>query len=220
LWGGFEEIPWAIATAAGALACLLGALHARRSTFRCHEYGVYKAGLFGERTLRYTDVAAFSYSAVRHFHNGAYTGTIFRLGFEPEPGRAAQRIIHSATLPHADQALENLRDHISRVIGGRMARQLAAKEPVRWTPRLRFLPDGIEHQPAGVFGRKEPVVVPFANIYSYQIQQGTFCLWARGQQKPVVREAMTQPNFFPGFFLLNHIVPLGPPAGEVARTES
>jgi hypothetical protein len=209
--GGVEALAWA----AGALTlagCFLGgSFYSLRTIFRCHQFGVYKRGLFGERSLRYADVAVFSYSAVRHFHNGAYTGTIFRLGFEPVPERASHRITHSVTLPHADQELEGLRDQVSRMIAARMSRQLAAQEPVRWTPHLRFVPDGIEYRPAGFFGRREPVVVPFREIYSYQIHQGTFFLWVRGQKKALVREAMTQPNFFPGFYLLMGMVPLAQP---------
>jgi hypothetical protein len=216
LGGGLDALHWGI----GALVlggCFLGgALHAARTILRCHQFGVTKRGLFGERSLRYADVAVFSYSAVRHFHNGAYTGTIFRLGFEPVPERARDRITHSVTLPHADQELEGLRDQVSRMIAARMARQLAAGEPVRWTPHLRFVPDGVEYRPAGFFGRKEPVLVPFREIYSYQIHQGTFFLWAKGQKKAVVREAMTQRNFFPGFYLLAGTVPLAQPGASGA----
>jgi hypothetical protein len=100
-----------------------------------------------------------------------------------------------------------------------MARQLGAKEPARWTPNLRFLPEGIEYRPAGFFGRKEPVVVPFCEIYSYQIHQGKFFLWARGQKKPVIREAMTKPNFFPGYYLLAGMVPLAQPSAGAARPQ-
>jgi hypothetical protein len=216
LGGGLDALLWAIGSLALAGCFLVGALYSLRTIFRCHHFGVYKRGLFGERSLRYADVAVFSYSAVRHFHNGAYTGTIFRLGFEPVPERAGDRITHSVTLPHADNELEGLRDQVSRMIAARMGRQLVAGEPARWTPHLRFVPDGIEYRPAGFFGRREPVVVPFREIYSYQIHQGTFFLWAKDHKKAVIREAMTQPNFFPGFYLLAGMMPLAQPGASGA----
>jgi hypothetical protein len=204
----WETRAWALACAAGAVACAVGAVHSRWAVFRCHEYGVFKAGLMGASRLQYADVEAFSYSAVRHFHNGVYTGTIFNLKFEPTPEHKADRIQYNVNLRNADQQLETLRDQVSRMIASRMAQQLAKKVPVRWTARLQFLPDGIEFQPGGLFGKKVPVVVRFPEVYTYRIDQGTFYLWTRDQKKPVIQEAMTQPNFFPGFFLLTMIVPL------------
>jgi hypothetical protein len=206
----YEPVLWALACLAGAGLCVLAALHVRRATFRCHQYGVYKVGLFGERRLRYADVASFSYSATRHFHNGAYTGTIFQFAFEPAAGVDGKPIRHTVNLPHADQELDNLRDEVSRMIAARMAGQLQGDNPVPWTKKLTFFRDGIEYRPAGVFGRKEPVFVSFKEVQSYQIHQGTFFLWVRGEKKPVIREPMTAANFFPGFYLLTTIVPLGP----------
>jgi hypothetical protein len=205
----YEPLLWAFACVAGSAACVLGGLHVLRARFRCHEHGVYKAGLFGARTLRYADLASFTYTATRHFHNGAYTGTMFQLGFDPVAGQGGKSIRHSVMLPHADQELENLRDQVSRIIAARMANHLRGDAPVQWTRHLTFVREGIEYKPTGVFRRKEPVFVAFKEVYSYQIHQGTFFLWVRGEQKPVVREAMTQPNFFPGFYLLTTIVPLG-----------
>src|SRR5262249_18602144 len=69
--------------------CALGAIHCRRAAFRCHEFGVRQSGLTGERKLRYLDVASFTYSAVRHFHNGVYTGTAYSFHFNPTPEQKA-----------------------------------------------------------------------------------------------------------------------------------
>jgi hypothetical protein len=187
---------------AGAVACGVGALHTHRMAFRCHEYGVHQSGLTGTRQLRYLEVASFSYAATRHFVNGSYTGTSFALSFDPVAERAGQRIAYRTQLPNSDDELDNLRDHISKVIAGRMARELNAGQPVAWTPNLRFVPEGLEFRPSGFFGRKEPFVLPYHEIANFELQQGVFHVWKRGGTKSVVQEPVSQPNFFPGFFLL------------------
>jgi hypothetical protein len=185
-----------------AVAFGVGALHTQRMAFRCHEYGVYQSGLMGERQLRYLEVACFSYAATRHFVNGSYTGTSFALSFEPVVEKSGQRIAYRTQLPNADDELDNLRDHISKVIAGRMARELNAGQPVAWTPNLRFVPEGLEYRPSGFFGRKEPFILPYREIANFELQQGMFHVWKPGATKSVVQEPVSQPNFFPGFFLL------------------
>ena len=205
---GLNQFPWLLGCLGGSGLMLFLGLYLRRATFRCHQFGVHQESLFGNRTLRYADVAAFSYSAVRQFHNGAYCGTNFSLSFEPMPECAGQRISHTVSLPHADQELESLRDQVSRIIADRMAAQLQAQKPVAWTKSLQFLPNGIEYQRRSWLGRQEPLFIPFQEIHSYQIRQGRFFLWVRLQKKPVVKVPMTQSNFFPGYFLLMSLVPL------------
>jgi hypothetical protein len=210
MFAGQAGILWEVGSVAVAGIAIVGGLHACRATFRCHQHGVYKAGLFRGSTLRYSELASFSYSSMRHYHHGAYTGTNFRLSFEPEPGQGARRIVHSVHLPHADQELEKLRDQVSQLIAARMSRRLAAREPVRWTKRLRFLPDGIEFHPRSFFGRKAPVVMPFADVASYEIRDGRFMLWAGERKKPVIRESTAAANFYPGYHVLSTLLPLGP----------
>lgn len=185
-----------------AAALGVAALHTQRTTFRCHEYGVYQSGLMGSRQLRYLEVASFSYAATRHFVNGAYTGTAFALGFEPIPEKRGQGIQYSTQLPNSDDELDNLRNHISKVIAGRMARELREGSAVRWTPNLRFLPEGLEYTPAGFFGRKDPTVIPYNQISNFELQQGVFHVWTPGKTKSVVQEPVSQANFFPGFYVL------------------
>ena len=155
----------------------------------------------GERTLRYSDVAAFTYAATRHFVNGSYTGTQFNLRFDPAPGSGTRSIVYNATLPHADQELDNLRDQIAAMIAVRMKQQLAKGHSVAWTPNLCFLTDGLEYAPAGVFGRKDPIVVPYSDIASYHLEKGVFYVHVPGRKKAAIQEAVASANFFPGFFL-------------------
>jgi hypothetical protein len=187
---------------AGAVASGLGAAHTYLAFFRCHEWGVRKRGLFGDRQLRYADVASFTYNAIRMFVNGAYSGTTFTLTFEPYRELRRSRIHYSVQLRNVDTELDNLRDQIAAIIAARMLRQHQEGREVRWTANLCYLRDGLEYRPAGWIGRKDPEVVPYDQITGYNVEQGTFSLWAWGKDKPVVQENIGSPNFFPGFMML------------------
>ena len=191
-----------VACLVAGIACVLGVIHCRRATFRCHEHGVHQAWLTGRRTLLYAEVEALRYYSMRQFYHGAYTGTTFRLSFEPVSGRKADRIRYSVTLKNADNELDNLRDRTAQLIAGRMAQRLAAKEAVPWTRKLRFLAEGIEYRAIGFLGRKEPILIRYADMTSFTIKDGTFHLWVKNQKKPAVRETTMARNFFPGFYLL------------------
>ena len=95
-----------------------------------------------------------------------------------------------------------LRDHIARVIAARMARELAAGGPVRWTPALRFLPTALEHTPSGFLGSRPPVQIPYSSIYSFNMEQGIFYIVAKDMAKAAVQVPCAAPNFYPGYLLL------------------
>lgn len=190
-----------IAVAVGGL-CGLGAVGTIKSNFRCHEYGVFQAGFGGEKQMRYAEVGSFSYSATRHYTNGVYTGTQLVMNFTPLPGSTAKAIAYSTSVQAADEALEELRDHISKVIAGRMADELSEGREVAWTQNLTFRPDGLAYRPAGFLGRKEPVMLPWEQFGGFDIQKGVFYLWQKGNDKSVTQEQVSQANFFPGFYLL------------------
>ncbi len=195
------------AMVAGVIAVLLVPVfilcgwHFTVAQFRCHEWGVFQAGMFGQQQLLYKDVAWFSYNAVRHFHNGVYTGTALSLKFDPMPGAGAP-IAYSTSVQGADDDIEKLKDFISRVIAGQMHERLAAGEEVRWTNNLTFRPDGIVYRPAGWVGRKEPAFLPFEQYGGYNLDQGVFYLFAKGTPKAVMTENFSEANFFPGYYLL------------------
>jgi len=189
-----------ILSIAGPLVSLLGASFAF-SSFRCHERGVFQKNLFGQKTLRYTDVGSFLYSATRHYHNGAYTGTHLLLQFRPLA--AGQPTIKYGTTSHGDDDdLDELRNFISRAIAVRMAEQINAGQPVPWTANLHFVPEGIRCRPDGFLGKKDFVLIPYAEYGGYDMQQGVFYLFAKGKQKYVASEQSSADNFFPGYFLL------------------
>ncbi|MHC5053945.1 MAG: hypothetical protein ACYTKD_04430 [Planctomycetota bacterium] len=193
-WGVVFGIAGAIAVFAGWPSKL----------FRCHEWGVREVRLKGERVIRYGDMDSFTYSATRRFMNGAYQGTDFKLTFGPKPG-AGEAIIHSTTLQGFDQELEIIQEHISKVIASHMVSDLAEDRPVQWTPNLRFLPDGVEYTPSGILGKKAPVTIPFEDVANFELDQGVFHLWVHDKDKSVIQENVSEPNFFPGFHLLQRI---------------
>lgn len=184
------------------IGCLFGAVALRYMNFRCHERGVYKASLFGDKMLPYKDVATFTYSAVRHYHNGAYVGTNLTMRFDPAPGSGSQPIAYSTTVQAADDDLDELRDTISGILAENMIQQLATNQIVPWTSNLTFQREGIQYRPAGWISRGEPQFMKYDDYGGYNIDQGVFYLYFKGQQKPITNEQTSAANFFPGFFML------------------
>ena len=192
----------AAACALGALACAAGAYSSRVALFRCHELGVRRRTLTADKRLRFDEIASFSFAATRHFTNGAYTGTSFALRFVPDAESRADRIDYNPTLKNADEELDQLRDHVSRVLAGRMLRDLRAGRTVRWTANLAFAPEGIEYRPSGWTGRKPAQLLPYRDFGTFDMQAGVFYLYAAGSKKAVASEQVGAANFFPGFLLL------------------
>lgn len=210
----------------GAILCVLFGLiwllpFSQCVIFRCHEHGVYRKWLVWETRLRYNELDSFTYTAVRQFVKGVYSGTNFSLVFESRSSGKPRKLTYTKTIRNADEELDNLRDHVSRVIAGRLAEILARQGTASWTDGLRFLKDGLEYRAAGLLGRKAPMNIPYAEIHSYDIKQATFSLWTRGSKKPTVKESVHLANFFPGLMLLAQLWPARLPtasAGDVAAT--
>ena len=198
-----DELWWlGLGMIALGLGLFMAVWHVSVSLFRCHERGVYQRGLTGEKQLQYTDVATFTYQATRQYYNGAYTGTTFALHFHPFPESQHKSITYNVTMQNADDELDVLRDHISHVIAGRMAKQLSSGQNVPWTNRLVFEPGGLRFQPSGFFGPKDAVFVPYENILNFDFQEGYFHVFEMSQSKSSIQEPAAEDNFYPGFFLL------------------
>jgi len=73
---------------------------------------------------------------------------------------------------------------------------------VSWTNNLQFLPNGIRYRPDGFLGRKESQLLTYADYGGYDLKQGVFYLFARGNKKHIATEQAAAENFYPGFFLL------------------
>ncbi|MFN0019998.1 MAG: hypothetical protein ACKVP0_17200 [Pirellulaceae bacterium] len=187
-----------------SLLFALGAVTQRYMVFRCHDRGVFKGSIFGEKLLPYASVASFTYSATKHYHNGAYVGTQLSMKFEPLAGTGALAISYGASVQVADDDLEELRDFISRQLADRMAEQLSTGQQVQWTPNLVFLREGIQYRPAGLLGigRKEPHFLPYDAYGGCNLDQGVFYLFVKGNNKAIMTEQASAANFFPGYYLL------------------
>ena len=178
------------------------AIHLKKASFRCQEFGVCRTGLFGETKLRYQDVASFTYSATRQFVNGSYTGTTLGMNFVAIPVQGAKNINYNTSVQAADDDLDQLRDHIAHIIAARMAEDYNAQGQVEWTDALTIRNDGILYTPSGFFGRKDPVLLPWDRYNGFDMQQGTFHIFEIGKPKSVAQEQASAANFYPGFDLL------------------
>ena len=185
-----------------AAGCLYAAIAMKKSVFRCQQRGVFKVTLFGERQLRFAEMGSFTYSATRHYHNGAYVGTFINMKFEPLPEANARTMAYNTSVQGEDTSLEELRDFISRAIAARMAERLSAGQSVKWTNNLTFVAGGLEYRPGGLLGRKAATTLPYSEYHGYGLDQGTFSIFRKGVKKAVMSESASVPNFFPGFYLL------------------
>jgi hypothetical protein len=206
LWLGFSSL---LASLGFGLAACLSVYHKRIAFFRCHEWGVRQRGLFKDRVLRYQDLASFTYGASAELvpHAGWTGKTTVTLVFEPIPEQKANRISYMDSLRKPDATLEHIRDHISYILTTRMLEQHQHGQPLRWTSKLCFLPEGLQYQPHRWFGRRVTQVLPYDQIARYHLDQYTFSLWAKEGDKPAIQESPSVPNFFPGFIILSLTVP-------------
>ncbi|MDB5387653.1 MAG: hypothetical protein JWM11_3299 [Planctomycetaceae bacterium] len=186
----------------GGFACGIASYAMRFQSFRCHERGVVQTGMRRRSELKYEDTGAFTYSATRQYHNGAYVGTAIAMHFTPLPGTNAPKISYSTNIKNEDAAIEELRNFISRAIAGRMAKRLAEGQEVPWTPNLTFVTDGIRYRPPGFIGRKDAKHLAYYDYGGCTLELGVFYLFQKGEKKAITNEQAAAANFYPGFFLL------------------
>lgn len=189
-----------------AIAVGIMCVDATRRAFRCHQFGVFRSTLFGQRTLRYAEMENFTYSSVRHYHNGVYTGTRFAMHFEPAWERRKEAIRYKISLRNSDDELDRLRDVVARIISGRLRERLAADGEVPWLSSATFTSQGLVTRPPGLFKRKEAILVPYTEVDTYQFDRGTFKLTRKGDTNPVLQCGTGERNFFPGMVLLFDLV--------------
>ncbi len=190
---------------AGPIIPLIAFLN-RTKILRCHTHGVCYLTAMKERKLQYKDVRIFTFSATRNYTNGSYTGTAISLTFEPGDEGSGDRIAYSANIKQMDDELDNLRDFVSRVIAVEMLKRVKQGRTVYWTDGLRFLPEALEVQPSGFFGKKDAMRIPYSEIAGSDMQQGVFYLFRKGQNKHFFEIPVSSPNFFPGMLLLHTIL--------------
>ena len=76
--------------------------------------------------------------------------------------------------------------------------------PVQWTTSLRFLPNGLEYRPAGVFSKQKPVLAPY-HVTSYYLLGTGLELFVTGAAAAVLVQSPAEANFYPGLALLDWI---------------
>jgi hypothetical protein len=181
-----------------ALLAAFGAWYFRGSVFRCHERGVCRKSGRREKRLAYADVTDFAYSATRMFYEGVYTGTQLSMTL-----KSPQRTIrYSSSVRNPDEDLDELRDHIARVVGGRMVGAVQEGRSAAFGKDMVLTPQGVQFRRSGFMGRKPPELLPYREIRGWDIKDGFFFLWNQTEPKPVARQQTSTANFFPGFFAL------------------
>jgi hypothetical protein len=180
---------------------LVGVIVMPMSKFECHEHGLRKRGLFGERTLRYGDIAAFSYSAVRHYHNGAYVGTNIAMSFAPSTGKAL-KVGKRVTGTDAD--LDYLRDRVAQMVFARLYGEVKSGETVA-CGSARLAPDGIHYRKAKLLGEGEASFASYRDV-RYSVADGVLHLFVSGRTKADARIACSVANFYPCAMLLDRLI--------------
>lgn len=184
---------------AAGLVVLLLAIRAARFRLDVHSLGIRTTGLFSRRELRYGDVAALTHTATRQYVNGAYTGTMQVLAFEPAPG-AGKRITYSTQTKGTDQELEAFRDRVAAIVSERLRSEIDRSGRVTWTKDVVLTRRGVEYRASKLIGKGEECFLPFSDELTYQFVQGELQL-TDGGNSPVARIPCGGPNFYPGFAL-------------------
>jgi hypothetical protein len=183
-------------------ALFVGALAAARGSLRCHQKGVVKRTLLGERVLRYADLEKLTYGATRHYHNGIYTGTT--ISMKLAPGTGAKPIGFSTTTRGSESDLEMLREHVAGVIAQRLYERLAHESEVAWTGSVRLSAKGIRFPRRKLLGKGPETFAEYADL-RYSIDSGTFHLFTPGEKSSVLDLSCSAENFYPGFVLLGRL---------------
>jgi hypothetical protein len=181
------------------VAAVLGVLFGKYA-FRCYERGLVRFRGRNELRMAYAEIVQFDYSATRMFHNGIYSGTSFSLAFR-SPGAT---IRYSTHIKSADADLEELRDHIAKVIASRMFCQLREGKPVPWGSDVVFLPQGLQFRRPKMLGLSSGSgeILPYDQIRGTNMEQGVLYFFSKAAPKAVFSKQVASPNFFPGLFLL------------------
>ncbi len=182
---------------AAAVASLLLGVAFGRYCFRCHELGLIRRRGRNEFRLLYDEITEFTYSATRMFYKGAYTGTQMSLIFRAPRGT----IRYSAKVQNLDADLDDLRDHIAKMIANRMLGDLRAGRSVPWMGDVVFLPQGLQFRRAKLLGLASgPVeLLPYEQIRSVNLSAGVFYLYSKAEAKPLITKPVGSANFFPGY---------------------
>ena len=104
-----------------------------------------------------------------------------------------------------DQELDRLRDVVSHIMAAQMRLRLAEGEQVAWTNNLAFTQDGLIYSAPGLLVRGKATLLPYSEYQGYDLRDGYFYLFEKGNTHSVMSEKVAEANFFPGFYLLLQI---------------
>jgi hypothetical protein len=172
--------------------------------FRVYELGVTRHSLFGERTLRYSEITSFQFGATRHYHNGAYTGTALHMSFTP--GAGARPITHTQTGRGNDSDLDALREQVADIVAAQLLERLKRGEQIQWGPSARFTRNGLVVQASKLFGKGEERRAAYDAGLRISIQQGTLHLFIGNETKAAMSCPCAADNFYPGLTMLGVLI--------------
>lgn len=208
LFGPFEgtgregEIRWWIAfVISQAVTLVLMGVWAWRGLkcmLRCHELGIFRRTLFGEKEMRFDEMTAFSNTVTRSYHNGVYTGTTMQMVFESEARRA--KINYSGTMRGTDEDLNRLNETVSAHVARHLMSEIRAGNKVRWGDAT-LGQDGLMPKKA----KAEADRVPYKDIRC-KMQEGYFYLWWKSEKKPDMTVGCGSRNFWPGLQIVQGAV--------------
>lgn len=173
--------------------------------FRCHERGVYRRGLFSRRELLYRDVAAFGFSATRQYYNGVYVGTSISLRFVPETATGGKPISLSQSVRNADKDLDELREHVSRVLAARLLGTLEQGAEVPWGTDAVLTAKALRYRRPKLIGKSDWTELPYREVAGTSMNDGTLAVFAKGNDKAILTMPVSVTNFFPGYELFCHL---------------
>ncbi|MCE9566069.1 MAG: hypothetical protein K8U57_28955 [Planctomycetes bacterium] len=173
--------------------------------FQCHENGLVYKERSRTRKLLYRDVGSFTYAVVQQFINGGYAFTGGVMTFEHRDPKK-KPIEYRWASQYEDEEINRLRDHISGVLAGHMLRRLKEGQPVRWTTHWTFMPKGLYILRDGKGeGPGNARTTPYDHLTRHKFKEGVFYLSPKDDTQ--VEENASEPNFFPGYFLLLLLTP-------------
>ena len=173
-----------------------------RQGFECYENKLRQRQFAHFKELEYREIEHFTCQITHNFVNGGYTGTLFRMVMEPFHASGKGKITYGCTIKAFDKTLESLRDHIAVLVMLRMKQDLESGGSVAWTPGVTFMPEGL-HRAKKMFNKE--VFLPYDQILGFNMQQGTFFVFAKGSDKPVLSMQTSERNFFPGMYLIGRL---------------
>jgi hypothetical protein len=192
------------ATAVGFLLFALGLLALCGWTFSykatIYENGATVQSIYGNRSIRFTELRTFAYSRV--LMRGQPQDTII---FVPRSGKPLRIVTQPDFRAGRDTDLARLVEKLTPKFVERMEKELTRAKRVAWVERVQ---GGLMAQPAVGLSRegylvddgKSAVTIHFARVDT-SIVNGMFEAVELGTQRTLFRIACGSRNFYPGFTL-------------------